>query len=349
MKTENTINCPACHHAFPLEAAFTSQLRGKIETDLRAGFDARLAEERKTLTCSLTRAAQAEATRLNATKLAELETVAAEREIALKRIQIQLQATRREATQHAREEFVAERKGLEEELARQHAALADLRKNELDLRREKTRLESARHELEVLNARTLDSERTRLREELTRTLDAERVRVRQELASVHTEAQRLRETEHAQQTDALRRKVEDLSRKLDAGGEQRRGEACELRLEAMLRESFPADTIEAIQRGVNGADVRQRVCSPAAKPCGTILYESKHTAAWNPQWTAKLRDDQRSEQADAAVLVTAVLPKAVTTFALVDGVWVTSVACPAQSPLSKRPCCWASPSPASPF
>ena len=80
-------------------------------------------------------------------------------------------------------------------------------------------------------------------------------------------------------------------------------------------------------RGVNGADVRQRVCPPGQRPCGTILYESKHTAAWNPKWTAKLRDDQRAEQAEVAVLVTAVLPKEIATFALVDGVWVTSLAC----------------------
>ena len=216
---------------------------------------------------------------------------------------------------------------MEEEITRQRTALSDLRKHEIELRQEKARLEAAKQELEVQAARALEADRVRLRDEFTRMADAERVRVRQESESVHTEAQRLREVEHAQQTDALRRTVEDLRRRLDAGGEQRRGEAGELRLEAVLRESFPADTIEAIQRGVNGADVRQCVCSPAAKPCGTILYESKLTTTWNPQWPGKLRDDLRREQADVAVLVTAVLPKAVTTFALVDGVWVTSVAC----------------------
>lgn len=327
MKTENTIQCPACEHTFPIAAALSNQLHGKIEAALRADYDARLSKERESLVRELTRSAQAEATRANAAKLAELETAASEREAALKRIQAQLETTRREAGQRAREEFVAERKGLEDELARQRAALGDLRKNEVELRREKLRLETARQELEVANARALDIERVRLRDELHRTLDAERVRVRQELDSTHAETQRLRETEHAQQTDAMRRQIDELRRRLDSGGEQRRGEACEVVLEEVLRTAFPADTVEAIARGVNGADVRQRVCSPAAKPCGTILYESKHTANWNPQWPTKLRDDLRREQADVAVLVTAVLPKAVTTFALVDGVWVTSVAC----------------------
>ena len=121
-----------------------------------------------------------------------------------------MEITRRLAGQRAREEFVAEHKGLEEELGRQRAALAELRENELALRQEKTRLEAARQELEVQTARALDAERVRLRDELTRTLDAERVRVRQELASAHSETQKLREAEYAQQTDGLRRQVEEL-------------------------------------------------------------------------------------------------------------------------------------------
>ena len=327
METENTIQCPSCEHVFPIGVALTSQLHAKIDAELRAAYDAHLQRERESLTRELTRSAQAEAARVNAAKLAELETVASEREASLKRMQAQLETTRREAGQRARDEFVGERKALEEELIRQRAALSDLRKNEMTLRQEKLRLEAARQELEVQNARALDSERARLRDELTRTLDAERVRVRQEFDATHAEKQRLRETEHAQQTETMRRQIDELRRRLDAGGEQRRGDACEVVLEEVLRAAFPADTVEAIARGVNGADVRQRVCSAAAKPCGTILYESKHTANWNPQWPGKLRDDLRREQADVAVLVTAVLPKAVTTFALVDGVWVTSVAC----------------------
>lgn len=327
MKTDHTINCPACQHSFPLEAAFASQLRGKIDAELRSGYDARLLKERETLTRELTRSVQAEAARIHASKLAELETSAAERESAVKRLQTQLETTRREASQRAREEYNADRKGLEEELGRQRAAVADLRRNELELRREKTRLEAARQELEVQNARTLDAERVRLRDELHRKFDTDSIRVREELASAHAQAQNLREAEHAEQTATLRRQVEELRRRLEAGGEQRRGEVCEVRLEEFLRATFPSDTIEPIPRGMNGADVCQHVCVPGRPSCGTIVFENKHTAAWNPRWIAKLKGDQRDVRADVAVLVTATLPKDVTTFALVDGVWVTSFNC----------------------
>ena len=98
-------------------------------------------------------------------------------------------------------------------------------------------------------------------------------------------------------------------------------------LEETLRRAFPGDTIEPVACGVNGADVRHRVRPPGGEPCGTIIYESKQTAAWNPRWLAKVKDDQRAEQAEVAVIVSAVMPKDVSTFALIEGVWVTSFGC----------------------
>ena len=115
------------------------------------------------------------------------------------------------------------------------------------------------------------------------------------------------------------------------GSEQRRGEVCEVRLEEFLRGAFPADTIEPVVRGANGADVRQRVCVPSSASCGTIIYENKHTATWNPRWLAKVKDDQQAERAEFAVIVSAALPKEVATFALIDGVWVTGFNCLAPS------------------
>ena len=143
MKAENTIQCPKCEHTFPLGDALTGPLYAKINTELSASYDARLIKERDSLARELTRAAQADAARTNAAKLAEYETAATEREAALKRAQAQLETTRREAGQRAREESVAERKALEEEVSRQRTALSDLPKHEIELRQEKARLEAA--------------------------------------------------------------------------------------------------------------------------------------------------------------------------------------------------------------
>ena len=45
------------------------------------------------------------------------------------------------------------------------------------------------------------------------------------------------------------------------------------------------------------------------------------------RWLAKLRQDQRAAKADIAVIVSQVLPKEVTNFDLIDGVYVVSPQC----------------------
>ncbi len=44
-------------------------------------------------------------------------------------------------------------------------------------------------------------------------------------------------------------------------------------------------------------------------------------------WLPKLRDDQRESKAELAAIVSVALPANLSTFALIDGVWVTSGAC----------------------
>ena len=67
------------------------------------------------------------------------------------------------------------------------------------------------------------------------------------------------------------------------------------------------------------------IASPAhsAKPCGTILWESKRTKNWSDGWLIKLREDQRQAKAEIAIIVSQALPKEVETFEFIDGIWVT--------------------------
>jgi hypothetical protein len=60
---------------------------------------------------------------------------------------------------------------------------------------------------------------------------------------------------------------------------------------------------------MNGADLLQRVISPSGACCGTIIWEAKQTKAWQPLWLRKLKDDQQAVGAEAAVIVTAAMPK----------------------------------------
>jgi hypothetical protein len=61
--------------------------------------------------------------------------------------------------------------------------------------------------------------------------------------------------------------------------------------------------------------------------CGAILWESKRTKNWIDGWLPKLRNDQRAAKAHVAVLTSEELPKGLTNFGCIDGVWVTNRHC----------------------
>lgn len=56
---------------------------------------------------------------------------------------------------------------------------------------------------------------------------------------------------------------------------------------------------------------------------GAIIWETKRTQNWSKDWPGKLKEDQRREGAEVAVLVSVVMPEGVETFGEHDGVWVT--------------------------
>lgn len=101
----------------------------------------------------------------------------------------------------------------------------------------------------------------------------------------------------------------------------------EIELEDLLRRQFLYDEIIPVPKGVHGGDVLHHVRDSGGYPCGTILWESKRTKAWSDGWLPKLRDDQRAAKAQLAILATVEMPKGVTTFTTIDGVWVTSRPC----------------------
>lgn len=155
----------------------------------------------------------------------------------------------------------------------------------------------------------------RVRESLT----AVRIQARQEAEEVL----KLKVIEKEQTIACMQRQIEDLRRKAEQGSQQMQGEVQELELEALLTAKFPFDDICPVPKGEYGGDVLQRVRSPYGNSCGTILWETKRTRNWSDGWLVKLREDQRLAKADIAIIVSHALPKAIETFELIDGVWVT--------------------------
>src|SRR5918999_1240012 len=194
----------------------------------------------------------------------------------------------------AKAQFETQSKALSEALAAKEGALARFRAEELALRKQLGDFQEKNRNQEV---------------EYQRKLDAERKKLEEQARSAAGEELGRREAQWKAQLESAQREAADLKRKLEQGSQQLQGEALELSLEAMLKAAFPLDEILPVPKGVNGADLVQRVRSPTGLVCGTILWEAKQTKAWQPAWLRKLKDEQREVGAEAAVIVTATMPK----------------------------------------
>jgi len=203
-----------------------------------------------------------------------------------------------------------EMKILKEENEKKQKELDLARATELQLRKEKNKLDDERRAFELDKQRQLDMEREKIRQ---KTLDEA------------AEKQHLKDKEKDTIIESLKKSLEDAQRKANQGSQQLQGEVQELDLEETFRQSFPQDTIEPVGKGVLGADIRQIVKSPMGIVCGTILWESKRTKQWSDGWISKLKNDVLSDKANIPAIVSEVLPEeAKNGMGLKEGVWVTS-------------------------
>ena len=210
----------------------------------------------------------------------------------------------------AEKEKEREKKDLEERLAEKDAKLREANEQELVLRKEKLKLEEEKRDFELEKQRQLDEERKTISEEANRKATQE---------SQYQIAQLKK-----QLTDATKAK-DELARKLEQGSQQTQGEVFELQLEDLLKAEFLFDEILPVPKGVNGADIIQKVRDRSGRECGQIAWESKKTKAWSDGWIQKLKDDQRIIKAEVAVIVSVVLPDDIKGFAFRDGVWICDI------------------------
>ncbi len=160
--------------------------------------------------------------------------------------------------------------------------------------------------------------------EVERRLQEERGKIRDEARRSADEENRLRMAEKDKKLSDVQQQLEEMRRKAEQGSQQLQGEVMELDFEALLRSSFPHDTLVPVPKGEHGGDVLQRVHGASGQSAGAILWELKRTKAFSAGWLPKLRDDQRAAKAELAILVTEVLPKEIEVFGLHEGVWVTT-------------------------
>ncbi|MBJ7532727.1 DUF2130 domain-containing protein [Rhodomicrobium vannielii ATCC 17100] len=305
--TGQTITCPNCRTAFKLDESLAAPLleatRKEYEHKLTAK-DAAIAEREAKI-----KAEQDALTR----RQAELD----------EQVTAKVNA---EKAKIAAEEGRKAKLLLENDLSQKDKALADL--NEVLKARDAKLAEAQQQQAELLKLqRQLEDEKRELAVTVEKKVQESLTPLRQKAVAEAEERYRLQIAERDEEKASLQRKVEDLQKKLQQGSQQLQGEVLEMELEGLLRARFAHDAIEPVGKGEFGGDVVQRVMTPAGLACGTILWESKRTKNWSDGWLTKLREDQRNAKADVALIVSNALPKGVSTFDLVDGVWVADVRC----------------------
>ena len=190
------------------------------------------------------------------------------------------------------------------------------RQKELEFLQMEQALRNREAELEISIQRRLHDERGKLQDEL-RKLEEQKGAARENEFQL-----RLKELE--KQLEDQKKLAEEMRRKAEQGSTQLQGEIQELALEEMLKHAFPFDAIDEVGKGVRGADCIQTVRNSFGQECGKIIYESKRTNSFVPEWIEKLKMDMRSLKADIAVIVTRAMPKDMDCFGIRDGVWICS-------------------------
>jgi hypothetical protein len=169
----------------------------------------------------------------------------------------------------------------------------------------------------------LKADANKLQQENESKLAEVRQRVEEETRKRIEDDNTLKQAQDTIVMGQLKNEIEALRRKAESTSQQLIGESQEIALEDALRMAFPSDLIEPVGKGLKGADCIQKIRTNG-DVLGMIVWESKRTKQWLNEWIPKLKDDQRTLNAELAILVTQTMPNGFPTKAgLNDGVWIT--------------------------
>ena len=299
---EERILCPKCNWPISIDVVLTKQIEEKVKKDfekVQIAKDQELSQK-----TDLLRRQEAEIIKSKN----DLESTIAEKvasQLSVEKSNL-LKQVRLEVEKEEGEKIAL----LEEQLENKDSKLIQAMKNEVELRKEKIKLEQDKQSFELDKIRQLEEERKGITEEAKKAATEEQKYIILQLKK--------------QLTDATKAK-DELARKLEQGSQQTQGEVFELTLESILKTEFPQDDISPVPKGICGADIIQSIEPNSNLIFGKIIWELKKTKSWSEGWIQKLKDDQRAIKADIAVIVSIVLPEDCKGFIFREGVWICDV------------------------
>ena len=294
---DQTIKCPHCGKEIPLTETLSLQIKESLwkeveektkEKELELSGREKLLEEKK--------------------KQVEDSEKTIDQQVADK-LKTAREKLKQEARKEAESAILVELKDLKEQIADKEQKIEKFQNNELEFRKKMRELEEQKKNVDL---------------EVERKIDERRKDIEQKSIEMFTDQHRLKDLEKDKKISDMLKTIEELKRKAEQGSMQTQGEVLELDLETLLKTRFPVDEIEPVPKGMRGADILQRVYSRNGQHCGSIVWETKRTKAWSDSWITKLKDDQREVKAEIAVIVTEAMPKDVSAFTQIEGVWITN-------------------------
>lgn len=299
MDVNKTLNCPECGAAIDIDEVLIHQLEDKVKKDLQAKHSKKEQELQKKLNGLKGEKDKIEKAKEN------------QKEIVNKQVQEQVKDEKSKLEKSIRQQLDDEKseevKALQKELGEKSTQLRELNKTKADIERLK------REKDELADKIALEKEK-----ELTEKLQE----AKEKIQKSEKEKNELTIKEFEKKLSDQKKLMEEMQRKHEQGSMQMQGEVQELALEDLLKSEFKFDNIEDVPKGVKGADVIQTVLNPLQQVCGKIIYESKRTKSFTDGWIEKLKEDQRNQQADLAIIVTEILPKDMDKFGRKNGVWI---------------------------
>lgn len=310
MSTE--IKCPNCSHTFPIEEVMAEEYKQDLREKM-VSFTKQKEEE------FLRKAEAFEQQRKQQEELYDKQKK--QQELAfqqkLEQEKATLQATMAENLRKTiSADFENQLRMSKEANLENEEKLKLARAKEIEFLKKEQEIKTREAELELSIQRKLQEQR----EELVAQVRKQEL----EKNSLKDTEHQLRVKELEKQLDDQKKLAEEMKRKAEQGSMQLQGEAQELILEELLRNTFPFDLIEEVGKGVRGADCVHNVRNQFGQECGRIIYESKRTKDFSMEWIEKLKKDMRSMGVDVAVIVTQAYPKGMDCFGEKDGVWICS-------------------------
>lgn len=304
------IKCPNCGHQFPMEEAVTEEYKKGLREQMQSFINNKEKEFLKKQDDFARREKEL-------VQLSQQQEAAFDRRLEEEKRQVRT-AVEQSLRKTIAGDFEHKLQLLEESNKDSEEKLKASRQRELEFLKKEQELAGKEAELELSVQRLLQDERIKLSKEI-RDLEEQRI------ASRETEHQ-LRQKELEKQLEDQKKLIEEMRRKSEQGSMQLQGEVQELALEDLLRNTFPFDEISGVGKGMRGADCIQTVRNNFGQECGKIIYESKRTQSFSPDWVEKLKADMRSQGAAIAVIVTQAMPRDMDAFGEKNGVWICSFA-----------------------